>query len=779
MCMTAVLVNVTWSLTVIEGSKGPRCIWQSNHHWKALKAPFIHQGSVKKKHISLQNLMVCMANGLCVQNSRHWMWQSQSIQKWPKKSKRWAGTNRNISKTSCMPVSDWLMAHLDKWKATHMELNWTRTMLSLVMPNLSLFHVRMNKPWGWKRKDCAKWMCQKESNTHSGPCHLLQFKKNSQTHQWFWRIEWKGKNDTSSNSQNTRCVPQAKGVHPCNIFGPQCGLLSHRIESKKMCTLVFPWKKHEMQVLRMGLCSGPCVFQETMSAPFANPKHMRTHTDNALIATNGDPEDHLEKLDVVLRKLKRAGLKIDANESFFCQHKSNRSGHWLTREHLQPLPDKVEGKQRIAMPKRKKTMRSWWTNAKICGWDNPTCCFLQVKKILREFGHKNTPTPLRRQNGHWLKKSDWHTSIQWTLQNAHWCQWMPTWPSQFSEWETNWALWLWAEQISTKSHRHWVRATGCCRNSETVPQCVTESRHHCAHRPQKFDTQGIQHWTCNEMASHMQRVWTKIGPPQRQGKFCGRCPQQTWSSTHSTQPSTWICSGTSRMPANGRVILWKSNWRWPKRLWGVFEHLSVIKDDHPVKKAITALSINNINDVTSMGPQDIQTLCCENSEGHVKVIPPSVIGIHLVLHCLNNFHASNVEIVDWNNMTREGFQAFQISPLNDDDLKPQECLLHLLDCCWSLSPKCHSLFLSPFSVKLCVNSRKGLSTIKCSSLLCLMTPDGTSFMRIFSLKPRLKFLKMFWIPPASPPHLMWQSTVQWEAEVHDCCIQVHPQIQQS
>ena len=78
--------------------------------------------------------------------------------------------------------------------------------------------------------------------------------------------------------------------------------------------------------------------------------------DNSLVTTKGDLDDHLEKLDVVPRKLKRAGLKVNANKSFFCQHELEHLGHWITRDHITPLPKKVEAIQKIAQPKSKKEL---------------------------------------------------------------------------------------------------------------------------------------------------------------------------------------------------------------------------------------------------------------------------------------------------------------------------------------------------------------------------------------------------------------------------------------
>lgn len=45
----------------------------------------------------------------------------------------------------------------------------------------------------------------------------------------------------------------------------------------------------------------PDVFQEKMSALFADLECVRTHIDDLSMTTKGDLDDHLEKLDIVLR----------------------------------------------------------------------------------------------------------------------------------------------------------------------------------------------------------------------------------------------------------------------------------------------------------------------------------------------------------------------------------------------------------------------------------------------------------------------------------------------
>ena len=159
-----------------------------------------------------------------------------------------------------------------------------------------------------------------------------------------------------------------------------------------MCTLVFPWGKCETQVLPMGLCNGPDVFQEKMSELFEDLEFVRTHIDDLLMTTKGDLKDHLEKPDVVLRRLKRAGLKMNANESFHCQHELEHLGHWITRKCVQPLPNKVEAMRRIAKPKTKTEMRSFTGMVNHC-----RDSFLSwQERTRRPNGLKHTLTLLRR-----------------------------------------------------------------------------------------------------------------------------------------------------------------------------------------------------------------------------------------------------------------------------------------------------------------------------------------------------------------------------------------------
>ena len=130
-------------------------------------------------------------------------------------------------------------------------------------------------------------------------------------------------------------------------------------DSKKLCTLVFPFGKYEMQRLPMGLCNSPDIFQEKMSELFDGLEYVSTYIDDLLILSKGTYEDHLEKLERVLVRLRKAGLKVNANKSFFARPELEYLGYWITRDGIQPLKAKVEAIMRIDEPRNRKELRSF------------------------------------------------------------------------------------------------------------------------------------------------------------------------------------------------------------------------------------------------------------------------------------------------------------------------------------------------------------------------------------------------------------------------------------
>ena len=85
----------------------------------------------------------------------------------------------------------------------------------------------------------------------------------------------------------------------------------------------------------------------------------RAHIDDLLCITQGDFDDHLEKLERILARLSDAGLKVNAKKSFFGRSELEYLGYWITRHGIQPMKNKVAAMMNIAEPKNRKELRSF------------------------------------------------------------------------------------------------------------------------------------------------------------------------------------------------------------------------------------------------------------------------------------------------------------------------------------------------------------------------------------------------------------------------------------
>ncbi len=60
--------------------------------------------------------------------------------------------------------------------------------------------------------------------------------------------------------------------------------------------------------------------------------------DDLLIITRGILEEHLQKMETVLTRLRDAGLKVNVATLSFCAHEIEYLGYILTRDGIKPQP---------------------------------------------------------------------------------------------------------------------------------------------------------------------------------------------------------------------------------------------------------------------------------------------------------------------------------------------------------------------------------------------------------------------------------------------------------
>ena len=128
-------------------------------------------------------------------------------------------------------------------------------------------------------------------------------------------------------------------------------------DSQKICTIILPWGKYSYKRLPMGICCSPDIFQEKMSSLMEDLQYVRTYIDDLLVLTRSSFTDHLEKLEPVLEKLQKAGLRVNLTKTTLCAEEIEYLGYMLTRDGIKPMPNKVDAILNLARPTNVKQLR--------------------------------------------------------------------------------------------------------------------------------------------------------------------------------------------------------------------------------------------------------------------------------------------------------------------------------------------------------------------------------------------------------------------------------------
>jgi hypothetical protein len=75
----------------------------------------------------------------------------------------------------------------------------------------------------------------------------------------------------------------------------------------EMCTIIFPFGKYSYLRLPMGMRGSSDIVQAEMMDLMEALEYVQAYIDDLLCITRGTLEDHLEKLEEVLKRLREAG----------------------------------------------------------------------------------------------------------------------------------------------------------------------------------------------------------------------------------------------------------------------------------------------------------------------------------------------------------------------------------------------------------------------------------------------------------------------------------------
>ena len=110
--------------------------------------------------------------------------------------------------------------------------------------------------------------------------------------------------------------------------------------------------------LPYGVSSAPAIFQRTMDLSLQGIPGVVVYLDDILI-TGKTRSEHVQALDEVLSRLKKAGLRLQKKKCVFMASEVNYLGHRIDAEGLHPLSEKVRAIQKAPGPRSVSELKSY------------------------------------------------------------------------------------------------------------------------------------------------------------------------------------------------------------------------------------------------------------------------------------------------------------------------------------------------------------------------------------------------------------------------------------
>ncbi len=154
----------------------------------------------------------------------------------------------------------------------------------------------------------------------------------------------------------------------------------------------------------MGIAGSPDIFQGKMSELRDSLEYVRAYLDHLLCTSKLNLEDHLEKLEEVLRQLCNAGLKVNTEKSTFCPLEIEYLGYILTRDGDKPQSNKVQAIPMIKPPTRIRQLQHFLGMVQYYHdlWARWSIMLVPLTSLVGECGQTKTT----KANG--TKKVPWH-----------------------------------------------------------------------------------------------------------------------------------------------------------------------------------------------------------------------------------------------------------------------------------------------------------------------------------------------------------------------------------
>ena len=128
--------------------------------------------------------------------------------------------------------------------------------------------------------------------------------------------------------------------------------------SRAKMAFVTPFGKYKFLMVPFGLAQAPAYFQLLMNKVLDSLDFTMTYLDDIIILSSNELE-HLEHLEEVFCRLRKANLKMKRSKCDFFKSEIHYLGHLISAEGIRPLPNKLDCIRNMPAPKDVKEIKQF------------------------------------------------------------------------------------------------------------------------------------------------------------------------------------------------------------------------------------------------------------------------------------------------------------------------------------------------------------------------------------------------------------------------------------
>ena len=129
-------------------------------------------------------------------------------------------------------------------------------------------------------------------------------------------------------------------------------------ESKAKTAFVTPFGKYKFNAVPFGLAQAPAYFQQLISIVLQDCSNFAmAYLDDIIFSQN--EQEHLKHIEIIFKKLKKAGLKLKESKCNFFKKEIHYLGHLISVNGIQPLPKKLDSIGNMPKPRSPKEIKQF------------------------------------------------------------------------------------------------------------------------------------------------------------------------------------------------------------------------------------------------------------------------------------------------------------------------------------------------------------------------------------------------------------------------------------